>query len=212
MNERDLDRIVEKLSWPDNYYERLSGTKRRRLLDEALQLDDSEENRMRLKIWECRYGTATVRGTEAEVDRFMKLWMDLDYASHRLGAVWGFRFIVKPIRKDMGILGITRLQEFGVHGEDLMYKEMVQMGRTYFAICAEDKSYTSAALGLTHISHEKFLQKITENVYRICYQTPKAFGLEKELALFTKAITEALEIDYPEQKEKLMLAVNHNLQ
>lgn len=211
MNERDLSRIIENLSWPDNYYERLSGAERRRLLDEAILMNDTEENRMRLKIWECRYGKVPKGKSETGMDRFIKLWMDLDYASHRLGAVFGLRFIVKPIRQDMDILGITRLQDFGAYGEELMYQEMVQMGRYYFALCEEDKSYTSLALGLSRLNHEQFLQKITEDVYRICYQTPKVFGLQKELKLFTRAVTEALEIDFPGQKIKLMDAVQTNL-
>ncbi len=191
-------RDVQELTWPDSYYVPASGEERFKLLDAALSEEDSEENRLRFLLWEFRYGQIKKNDGKPKTDYFMKLWMDLEFASGRTSSIFGVKKVIKEIKKDLEVLGFNELQEYGELGQELLYQEMVQAGRYYFELSATDKNYNSELFGLKQISDDKFFDKITEDVYRICYRTPKAFGLQGELELFTKAVTEALQLDYPE--------------
>ena len=199
-------RIVE-LPWPDSYYEPISGDKRYELLNAALGEEDSEENRLRLKLWEYRYGKVAENNGKPKLDNFMKLWLDLEYFSGRTNSFFGVKKATKEIKKDMDHLGCQEMKEYGELGLALLYEELVQAGRYYFELCASDKNYTTEIFGLKTISQEKFVNKITDDVFRICYKTPKLLNLQDDLEMFTKAVTEALDTDYPEQIQGLNAAI-----
>ena len=195
------------LTWPDNYYAPVSGEERYKFLDAAIQDEDSEANRFRLKLWEYRYGAVAKNKGKPKMDGFMKLWMDLKFASGRTNAVFGVKSVIKEIKKDIKSLGFSELDQYDEVEKDLLYKELVQAGQYYLELCASDKSYNTELFGLKQISDEHFEQKIINDVYSICYMTPSVFDLQKELELFTKAVTEALEKDYPELIPDLNAAV-----
>ncbi len=194
---------IQELPWPDSYYAPNSGEERYKLLDAAMSEQDSEENRLRFRLWECRYGQFAKNNGKPKLDYFMKLWMDLDFASGRTSSMFGVKKVIKEINKDLEVLGFSVAHEYGELGQELLYQEMVQGGRYYLALCATDKNYNSELFGLKQISEERFFDKITSDVYRVCYRTPKAFGIQEELEMFTKAVTEALELDYPEAMDDL---------
>lgn len=196
-----------EIPWPDSYYEPVSGEERYKLLQAAMQEEDSEENRLRLKLWEYRYDSAKKNNGKPKIDNFMRLWMNLEFASGRTSSVFGVKKVIKELTKDKEALGWEEMQAYGELGANLLYQELLQGGRYYFELCASDKNYNSELFGIKHISQDKFLNKITGDVYRICYMTPKAFGLQESFSVFTEAITEALAMDYPEQMEALQRAI-----
>ncbi len=201
---------IEELTWPANFYEPISGEERYTLLEAAMKEVDSEENRLRYVLWQCRYGSTEKNHGKPKVDYFMKLWMDLEFASGRTSSVFGVKKVVKDIKKDLDQLGVTKMKEYGELGQELLYQEFVQGGRYYFELCASDKNYNTELMGLKQISDNHFLSKILSDVYRICYTTPTAFDLKEDLELFTKAVTNALEMDYPDLSEDLHKAIEAN--
>lgn len=203
MKIKKSNRMIDQLPWPDNYYEPQSGADRKVLLDEAM-LEDNEANRIRYELWESRYGKVAKNNGKPKTDGFMKLWMDLEYASGRMSAIFGVKKIGKDIRNDVKKLECNEIEQYGELGQELLFMEMVQGARYYFDLCAGDKNYNTEAFGLVPITEERFKNKIAEDVYRICYTTPKAYGVEQELKLFTNAVMEALKMEYPEQWSNLV--------
>ncbi len=194
---------IMELPWPDSFYEPISGDRRYKLLEEALGEEDSEENRLRLKLWEYRYGSVSRNNGKPSMDNFMKLWLDLEFYSQKTNSLFGVKNVAKEIKRDIDNMGYQEMQEYGELGLAMLYQEFVQAGRNYFMLCASDRNYTTELFGIKKISDERFIEKITGDVYRICYLTPKAFKLQEDLEMFTKAVTEAFEIDYSEQIDDL---------
>lgn len=188
-----------ELPWPDNFYEPISGEERYQLLVAAINEEDNEENQLRLKLWQYRYDSVAKNNGKPSTDKFMRLWLDLEFASGRTSSLFGGKKISKLIKQDLDNLGWSVMDEYGDLGRELLHMELVQAGRYYFELCSTDRNYNTELFGMKQISRERFFDKIVSDVHRICYKTPKAFGLQKELELFTKAMTEALEIDYPDK-------------
>ena len=201
---------IMELPWPDSYYEPISGDRRYKLLEAALGEEDSEENRLRLKLWEYRYGSVSRNNGKPSMDNFMKLWLDLEFYSQKTNSIFGVKNAAKEIKRDIDSLGYQEMQEYGELGLTMLYQELVQAGRYYFNLCASDRNYTTELFGIKKISDERIVDKITGDVYRVCYMTPKAFKLQEDLEMFTKAVTEALEIEYPEQIKNLNAVIQKN--
>lgn len=198
--------MIEQLPWPDNYYEPQSGKDRKLLLDKAME-EENEANRIRYALWEARYGKVAKNNGKPGTDGFMKLWMDLEYASGRISSIFGIKKIGKELRRDIKNLECSDIEQYGELGQELLFMEMVQGARYYFELCAEDRNYNTEAFGLVPITEERFKNKIAADVYRICFETPKVYGVEQELALFTKGVMEALKIDFPEQWSNLVATI-----
>ena len=73
--------------WPEDYYRELDGALRKELLDKEIDSCGGkipEEDRLRLELWEARYG-----GADAGVDYFMKGWTDLSLIAKKEPAAGG---------------------------------------------------------------------------------------------------------------------------
>lgn len=202
--EKDTIREAWKLTgWPESYYEPIEGGRRKKLLDQAMQEEDSKENQIRLKLWEYRYGKVAKNGGKPEVDYYIRFLMNLRFATAKINSIFSSTSIVKELRQDLKKMGVEEMKQMGDSEEALLYKEFVQLGRFYLDLCTKDKNYTTTCMGIVSLKEDKLYDKIAEDVYRIAYKGPKALGLDKELSVFTKAFTEAFETEFAEESMRL---------
>ncbi len=190
-------------NFPDDYYQETDPGRRRAILMEALEEEDTAENRIRERIWELRY-TEVPRSRDGQwVDGYIRLWMALKYAAQYAGSFFGGRGAIKDVRRILDELEIRHLMEAGPQERELLYREFYHGACLYLRICSSDRNYSSTFLGMVPMKTDSVQAKIARDVYESLYVGARFAQAEEELSLFRQAARAAFEDLIPAQKEYL---------
>lgn len=178
------------------YYREHDPMKRKALLDAAIAEEDSEENRVRSELWDIRYQEQQ-SGTPSRADGFLALWMSMEFNKNAGNKLFGTKSACKEIRKKLEQLKFKELQEQDELHQKLLYRECCHMVKMYMELCETDRSYNSTLCGIMHISKERAKAKLQADMLQTAVELPKSIGMEKELAIVTKAAREMYEVHFP---------------
>lgn len=192
---------MERKQWVERYMRELDRSRRKEILDQAISEEgDAPDNELREKLLQERYGKLNSQ----DVDYFIRGWMSLYYVHTTSKGFFGRKKIEKEKASVLSDWKVELAGEYGEIGEEVLYEELFNMTLLYFHLCETDKNYGSILLGLGHMKNETLISKIAGEVYRLAYETPQVMNAEKELAVFTRAATDAFCEKYNDQQGYLM--------
>ena len=181
------------------YYKETDWKKRGQLLEELIREEGmTEENALRRKIYDGRYGTGRKRG---KADLFMRGWMSLDY----LQSGGGFFRTDRMIRKEMAGIRkdwqLSAAEEYGRIGEELLQEEFRNLTHLCIEISRKSRMGGSNHFGAGSGDHRPLGQAMEDEICRLAYEVPKLLGAEEELVLFTRAASREFCEQFPERTD-----------
>lgn len=193
----ELNRMARNrdLDWPDNYYLETDAKKRGELIKNQLEGDESEENRIRYRLWEKRY-TIPKKGITG-VDYFMKMALTMEKIAELKDSFLGKKAYRKGLLEIRDTFCLDLLKEKPAYA-GLWKEEFINLWSLYIEICKDDKNYTSILLGTGRMSKERVIEKLKGDLYRKTVLLPEALDLEEELAPYRQAGSEAFYYYFPE--------------
>lgn len=186
----------EELSFPENYYESHDPLERYEILSKEWEQDKSPENELRMAMWEDRYGRYD--GKKPQIDRYIRLWLDFHFASEKKNSFLGRGSAKKSLLSDLKAFGYGLIEGKGEGAKEILYEELKNLSKFYLSLCTTDKTYRSKFLGILRMTDDDVMEKMQREVYEIAVATPKAFSLEKEYEIFSRASLDAYKEDYPD--------------
>ena len=191
--------MSEKL-WVQQYMREPESWKRKEILDQAIAEEGmTPDNELRLKLWEKRY----VKQNDREIDTFIRGWVNLNFLESSGKGLFSKNRIEKDKQKILEDWQVALAAEYGETGRQVLYEEFFNLSRLYIKLCEEDKQYNSVLLGLGTMKKEKLVRKIAADVFNAAYNVPNRHNMKEDLALFTKAATEAFYEVYDRDKDML---------
>lgn len=191
---------MERKAWVNSYMSELNRSKRREILDKAIEEEGlSPENELRKKLWESRYG----HQADGEVDYFIRGWMSMFYLGTSAKGLFAARKIAREkaaIRSDWKM---DLAAGYGSTGETVLYEELYNMARLYIDLCRHDRTYSSYLLGLGTLNEDALSGKIAKDIYQTAFVTAEEIGTGDEFAVFRKAAADAFCDVYPNEKHLL---------
>ena len=169
MLERDAGQSVRQFEWPDDYYMETDGMRRKALLDQALAAEDTEENRMRLLLWNKRY--TDHKGKYDGTDHFFRVWVDLPFIVRECNSFLGKRKAGKRRAEVLETRGLN-IPEENPEYRDLWYREFVNFCSTYIQISRNDRSYSTTLFGIGAIPEDNLLKKIAADLCKRAIEYP----------------------------------------
>ena len=193
----EFNRMVrsQELSWPDNYYSETDGKKRGELIKAQLEKDDSEENRIRFRLWEKRY-TSPKKGLTG-VDYFLKMALTMEKIADLKDSFLGKKSFRKGVLEIRDLFCLDLLKEKQEYA-GLWKDEFLNLWSLYIEVCKDDKNYTSILLGTGRMSKERIIGKLKGDIYHKTVLMPEALGLAEELTPYREAGSEAFYYYFPE--------------
>ncbi len=198
MLERDAGQSIRQLEWPDDYYMETDGMRRKALLDQALAVEDTEENHLRLRLWNKRYTDG--RGKYDGTDHFFKVWVDLPFIVKECNSFLGKRKAGKRKAEILEVLGLDILGEKPEY-RDVCYREFVNFCSTYIQISRNDRSYSTTLFGIGAIPEDTLLKKIASDLCKRTIEYPGLLGIGENTELLALAAKSAFEGYYPGREE-----------
>lgn len=190
-------------NFPDDYYQETDPGRRRAILMEALEKEDTAEDRIQERLWDLRY-KKMYHGRDVQwADGYIRLWMALKFAAQYADSFFGGRGAKKEVRKILDELEIARFMEGGPQERELLYREFYHGACLYLQICSSDRNYSSTILGMVPLKEGSVQEKIARDVYASLFVGARFAQVEEELALFRQAAVAAFEDRIPAQKEYL---------
>lgn len=178
----------------EEYYKESDPNKRKALLDQALASgEDREANEIRKEIWETRYSQ---NGSEM-ADGYLRFWMIMEFNKNAANKWFGVKGASKDILKELNSVNFLEIQNKSDLHRELIYRECCHLLKLYIELCKTDRSYNSMLCGIITIKPEDVKAKIKKDIYKTAVCLPKDLGMEKELALVTKAAREVYELYFP---------------
>ncbi len=185
------------------YYREPDPMVRKKLLDKSIEAgEEPENNAIRRELWEMRYSEASEGGAGSpRADGYLKLWMTMEFNRNQGERFFGSKSAVKDIRKHLQELKFDEIVAKGPQYEALLHREFCHLIWIYMDLCEKDRSYNSVLFGLMPMKKDSTLQKIKGDIYSTAVKLPKSLGLEKELAMITKAAREMYALRFPDEAE-----------
>ena len=176
------------LAWPDDYYWETDAKKREEMLKGRLIVEDSEENRIRSRLFEKRYVTPGkgIQGT----DYFMKIIMTMEKIAESKDSFFGKKSFQKGIREIRDTFCLDLLQDKPEYSE-LWKEEFVNLWSLYIEVCRDDNNYAGLLLGTGRMSKGRLIEKLEADIYHKSTELPEQLGLAREMAPFREAASEA---------------------
>ena len=176
------------------YYREPDPKKRKALLDEAIASgEDKEANQIRKEIWEARYSQ---NGSEM-ADGYLRFWMTMEFNKNAANKWFGVKGAYKDVMKELNSVKFLEIQEKSELHKELLYRECCHLVKLYMDLCKTDRSYNSMLCGIITIKEEDVKAKLQKDIYKTAVCLPKDLGMEKELALVTRAAREIYELYFP---------------
>ncbi len=175
------------------YYSTIEPLERYALL-EALDAEGKEENASRRLLWEKRYPEE--KGQRP--DKYMQLWMLLEFNKSTGNRFLGARSARKEIRKSLEALEFDTLSR-DEKTRELLYQECCQLVRAYIALCREDRTYNSVIMGIVPMKKEQARKKLKTDLYETAVALPKLLKMEEDLSLITQAAAAVYEETFPDE-------------
>ena len=186
------EEVDETWEWPDAFYASTDGAARKKALDRAIDKGlEPEENEIRMKIWQKRYGS------RAGVDEMLAGWINLLYFANIVKTDRKMKWHKKEMKQSLEALCFDILKEYGEPAEEILYLEFYHLVDFYLDICKNDKKYGSVLLGLGSMSQEKVAYKMAKEVYSVCYKVPPMIGTLKEYDLLRRAASDSFAMKMP---------------
>ena len=183
--------------WLINYYEQTDPLKRQQMLLENKNETISEEDKLRMKLWETRYGKGKPRK-----DMFVGYLMNLKYIVESGSMDLGGR------KKKLAMEAVHGLKLFQFEQktemeQELIYQELKNTCRTYIEVSTGGRGFTSVLFGMGQLSEESVAGKIAEQLSRLLFDAPHILRMEKEFEPLRKAALEAFREIYPNREHFL---------
>ena len=178
----DLNDLLE------SYYEEIDPAKRRNILDEYIAAAGGSDPAAsyRKALYEYRY--VDPADPQKKLDRFMLAFLDFLYL-YRSSRILPGRY-VKEVKTTIGSLELDER----VHTDPLFAEafslEVRNAARRYFETCKTD-GYHRKFFGITASKPEEKEKQRCIDVWRISYGLAERLGLEEEMDLFCRALSEA---------------------
>ena len=178
----DLNDLLE------SYYEEIDPAKRRKILDEYIATagDSDPAASYRKALYE--YRNVDPADPQRKLDRFMLAFLDFLYL-YRSSRILPGRY-VKEVKTTIGSLELDER----VHTDPLFAEafslEVRNAARRYFETCKTD-GYHRKFFGITASKPEEKEKQRCIDVWRISYGLAERLGLEEEMDLFCRALSEA---------------------
>ena len=178
----DLNDLLE------SYYEEIDPAKRRNILDEYIATagDSDPAASYRKALYE--YRNVDPADPQRKLDRFMLAFLDFLYL-YRSSRILPGRY-VKEVKTTIGSLELDER----VHTDPLFAEafslEVRNAARRYFETCKTD-GYHRKFFGITASKPEEKEKQRCIDVWRISYGLAERLGLEEEMDLFCRALSEA---------------------
>lgn len=200
------EEIKVPFEWPQAYYLPTEGEERKVALERANAENlEPEKSEIRKLLWERRYGE--VEG----IDRFLTGWMNLSYYANVVRSNFMARFHKKDMVLTQKMLCYDVVKSHGKLGEEVLFMELYHLVDFYIDICLRDKKYGGVVLGLGTLKKEKLIEKIANDIYRVCYCVPPALDIMDEHQLLVRAATQCFYHRFPKEKEKFEQLVKSEL-
>lgn len=202
--EKKKEKEEKELKWPDDYYAVTDAKKRREVLLRALDAGiEPEENKIRLNMWERRYGR------KEGVDELLAAWINLIYFANVVKKDRVSRWHRKEKDQIIQSLCVDILEESGESARELLYLEIYHMLDFYMDICKTDKKYSGLILGLGSMSKESVTHKIATEFYRVCYQVPSVFSQLEAYDILRKSAFDSFTAKFPNYAHTYRYMVEH---
>lgn len=204
-----MEKRQTREDFPENYYRETNPDVRRALLLEALEKEDTPENRLRQRLLELRYSKPARSKDGQWTDAYIKLWMALKFAAQYAGSFFGGRGARRDVRRLLEELQIARILEEGSEARELLYREFYHGACVYLRLCASDRNYSSTLMGMVPMKEDRVQAKIARDIYESLYVGARFAQAEEELSLFRQAAKEAFEDLMPAQREYLQEMIDN---
>ena len=178
----DLNDLLE------SYYEEIDPAKRRKILDEYIATagDSDPAASYRKALYE--YRNVDPADPQRKLDRFMLAFLDFLYL-YRSSRILPGRY-VKEVKTTIGSLELDER----VHADPLFAEafslEVRNAARRYFETCKTD-GYHRKFFGITASKPEEKEKQRCIDIWRMSYGLAERLGLEEEMDLFCRALSEA---------------------
>lgn len=172
----------------ESYYEEIDPAKRKKILDEYLAAagDSDPAAAYRKALYEYRF--VDPADPQRKLDRFMLAFLDFLYL-YRSSRVLPGRY-VKEVEATIGALELDER----VHTDPLFAEafnlEVRNAARRYFDTCKTD-GYHRKFFGIAASKPEEKEKQRCIDVWRMSYGLAERLGLEEEMDLFCRALSEA---------------------
>ena len=172
----------------ESYYEEIDPTRRKKILDEYLAAagDSDPAAAYRKALYEYRY--VDPADPQKKLDRVMLAFLDFLYL-YRSSRVLPGRY-VKEVQATIKALELDEK----VHADPLFAEafgmEIRNAARRYFETCKTD-GYHRKFFGITASKPEEKEKQRCIDVWRMSYGLAERLGLEEEMDLFCRALSEA---------------------
>ncbi len=188
---------AKPLNWPDDYYAETDAKERRRLLERAIKEELSpEEDAVRMKLWEKRYGK------REGVDEFLASWLNLQFFANTLKNDRGLRWHKKEVRQIEDMLSRDIEEAYGEVGARLIYLELYHLADQYITICRRDKRYASLLFGMGSMNEGRLKKKIALDLYNVCFCIPSSLRDRKDFDRLRQAAGDCYCAHFPEFSNK----------
>ncbi|MGI6011371.1 MAG: DUF6553 family protein [Ruminococcus sp.] len=202
--EKKKEKEEKELKWPDDYYAVTDAKKRKEVLLRAIEEGiELEENKIRLAMWERRYGK------KDGVDELLAAWINLIYFANVVKKDRISRWHKKEKNQILQSLCIDILQDGGETARELLYLEIYHMLDFYMDICKTDKKYSGLILGLGSMSKESVMNKIATEFYRVCYQVPSEFSQLEVYDILRKSALDSYSAKFPSYANTFRYMIEH---
>ncbi|MCR4750927.1 MAG: hypothetical protein K5852_01365 [Eubacterium sp.] len=194
--------MAEKL-WVEQFIKEIEKEDREKILEEAIAEEGlTEENALRRQFFEDRYEFNPK--SKLMVDHLIRGWMSMAYLANESKSLFGKSRVEKEKKKIRADLALDVIQKYGKLGEEIMYGEYYNAACLYMKLCDEDKTYGAILLGLGRMKPAKLIEKIAADIYRVAYELPEEVGMKEEMAVFSRALTDAF-CDVHRKERNLLL-------
>lgn len=193
---------MEEKSWVEQYCLELDKTKRKEILDAAIEAEgQTPETEVRAKLWEARYARRPKETTD--VDHYIRGWMTMYYLKNASKGRFGRKSLLKDKAQILDDWNVELVKAYGEAGEKALYQEFCNMTRLYLKLCKDDKTYSSILLGLGRMKEASLVQKMARDIYNLAYVIPQRTDSEEDFRLFTRAATDTFYDVYPNERALL---------
>lgn len=178
----DLNDLLE------SYYEEIDPAKRRKILDEYIATAGGSDPAASYRKALYEYRNVDPADPQRKLDRFMLAFLDFLYL-YRSSRILPGRY-VKEVKTTIGALELDER----VHTDPLFAEafslEVRNAARRYFETCKTD-GYHRKFFGITASKPEEKEKQRCIDVWRMSYGLAERLGLEEEMDLFCRALSEA---------------------
>ena len=183
--------------WLINYYEQTDPLKRQQMLLENKNETMREEDKLRMKLWEARYGKGKPRK-----DMFVGYLMNLKYIVESGSMDLGGRKKKLAIEAILG-LNLYEFERKSNTQQEIIFLELKNTCRKYIEISTGGRGFTSVIFGMGQLSDESIAGKIAEQISRIVFDAPHSLRMEKEFEPLQRAALEVFREMYPNREHFL---------